>query len=235
MSPFSTFCQGKPFIHSNSPTVQASRQRLNMNLTVVYAGIVGGLLLSFTARGVANLLHAVLQSRALTTWLYDHMYPYFINRHGSVRPVTRLGALVQAVYWIATLAFNLVGVHRLAQALSRSGSLALIHLIPLFLGNYTETAAHVFDLPYALLGTVHRSLGVMAVTQSVAHVILACMDGNVHSWNFRGQTLFYGAMVGAQSSNCVLLISDKGRLRQHLRRCHSLHCLFQGSTCTRCF
>ena len=166
-----------------------------MDWPAIYALVVGGLLLLFTVRGFGILISTILRARTTIQWLCTWVYPYFIHRHRFVHPVSRLSALLQAAYWIFTLTFNIVDVHSMGERASRAGSLALFNLVPLYLGGHLGTVAYMVDLPLRTLLTMHKSLGAVAVTQSIAHVVLQCLRSDRGVWNLQNSPTLYGLVV----------------------------------------
>ncbi|EDN03776.1 predicted protein [Histoplasma mississippiense (nom. inval.)] len=96
---------------------------------------------------------------------------------GSIfSPVTRSRAVLHALHLASTFACNVVGVNTLREAGSRAGSLALLHVTPLFFGQQFSLAAELLGVSLKAYRLLHKAFGIMAVVQSTLHVIISGWD-----------------------------------------------------------
>jgi hypothetical protein len=110
----------------------------------------------------------------LATFTARHLVlPYLLPRWYLLGPVTRLQGLLHCIHIAGTLTCNIFRVSSLSMARSRAGSLAVFHLMPLALAPRLSMGARLFGLSLGAYHYVHYSIGLMAILQSILHVILA--------------------------------------------------------------
>lgn len=152
-----------------------------MDLTIIYGIIVASLLFLFCLRGISNLATAIIHSRQVTTFMATHLYPYLYRRQRfllfNLPPISRLVAVLQFLYWAVTIIFNTIGASTLSEAGSRAGSIAIFNFVPLVMADRLGFMADVMDMPIRNLLHVHKSIGVMTILQTAAHVTLKCLSG----------------------------------------------------------
>jgi hypothetical protein len=160
-----------------------------MDPSIIYAIIVSGLLFLFCLRGISNLAAAVLSSRQVITFLCTYLYRRFFHR------LSYLSAMIQFSFWAITIAFNFIGVSSLSEGGSRAGSLAIFSFIPLFMADRLGFTADIMDLPLRTVLQMHKSVGVMAILQTAAHITLKCLSGDFKLKDSKTKGNFYGLMV----------------------------------------
>ncbi|OJD20605.1 hypothetical protein ACJ73_08062 [Blastomyces percursus] len=101
---------------------------------------------------------------------------YLFRRRWFCGPITRSRAVLHALHLTSTFACNVVGVNTLREAGSRARSLALLHVTPLFFGQQFSLAADLLGVSLKAYGLLHKAFGIMAVLQSVLHVIISTWD-----------------------------------------------------------
>ena len=102
--------------------------------------------------------------------------PFLLQRRRFWGPMTRLRAITHLLHITGTLVCNTIQVPGLATARSRAGSLAILHLFPLAMVPHLSIGADIFGISLDSYRQLHTSFGIMAVFQSVLHVILAVHD-----------------------------------------------------------
>ncbi|KAI9736728.1 MAG: hypothetical protein M1834_000932 [Cirrosporium novae-zelandiae] len=81
--------------------------------------------------------------------------------------------LLQFLYWGANVACNVIGVHTVAQAGSRAGTLATINLVPLFIASNFSVAADLLGISLRGYTWIHNSVGVVVFLQGLVHVLIS--------------------------------------------------------------
>jgi hypothetical protein len=143
-----------------------------MDASLIYAVIVGSLLMVFTLQHISNNILIFFQSRILA-WVLKHLvWPIIVPRQRFLPPISRFDAISQFCYWCATAAFNIVKTSTLSKAGLRAGSLAVFQIIPLMAGNRLSFTADLMGLSYRGIRYIHSSMGLMVVAQSTCHVVL---------------------------------------------------------------
>jgi hypothetical protein len=102
---------------------------------------------------------------------------------------------VHLLYWVVTFVFNFIGVSSLSEGGSRAGSLAMFNFIPLFLADRLGFAADLMDLPLRTVLQLHKSVGVMTILQTAAHIALKYLSGGFRLVGSETDKNFYGLMV----------------------------------------
>ncbi|PVH69319.1 hypothetical protein DL98DRAFT_661755, partial [Cadophora sp. DSE1049] len=114
---------------------------------------------------VALLLHKVL------------IYPRILHRHSSLGPWSPAGLIVQTAYIAANfyclefwkLTATKVGI--------RAANLALINMMPLFLGTHLSFLADRFTVSLKTFRMVHRSAGMMSFALVLFHILVVVVRG----------------------------------------------------------
>ena len=99
--------------------------------------------------------------------------PFLLRRRSLWGPMTRLQAFLYVLHFAGTIVCNIVGVPGLAGARSRAGLLAILHLLPLTVIPQLSLGSAFFHISLQTYHRLHTSFGIMAIFQSVLHVILA--------------------------------------------------------------
>ena len=145
--------------------------RLEMEITQVYAVVVGGIASAF-------LLLALMSSLA-PFWAYIRLqmtkhlvYPYILNRHALIGPWSAADVLLQVVYLTVNLFCISFRVANISQAGLRAGTLSLINLCPLFSGPHLDFVADLLGLSLKGYRRVHRSAAFVAFALAIFHVLV---------------------------------------------------------------
>jgi hypothetical protein len=149
-----------------------------MDTYLIYATVVGSVFAFFLIRHAHKLIMAFLWSRQVFVFLYRHLYPVLVKRNRVLPAITRLHVLLQAFYWAGTIVCNTVGISGLADGSSRAGALALVILVPLLFSDRLSFAADILSLSHRTYLQIHKAMGVMAVLQLTAHIVLESISGN---------------------------------------------------------
>ena len=172
----------------------ASWFMINMDITLIYAAVVGGLLgslviINFLSRHPFLPTSARLLFRGARIFL---TYPYIIRRHGWWAPWTLGDIIIQLVY----LGINLycLGCSKNVQKAGlRAGILCLINLIPTFLGPHIGFLADLLGLSLGAFRQMHRSAGLMSFGLVILHAVAAVLPKPV--FVFRGVENISGIVV----------------------------------------
>lgn len=127
----------------------------------------------FLQKYVNQCLKFIVNPRLATFTTRHLVLPYLLPRWYLWGPVTRLQALLHCIHIAGTLTCNVFRVSSLSMARSRAGSLAVFHLMPLALAPRLSMGAKLFGLSFGAYHYFHYSIGLMALCQSILHVILA--------------------------------------------------------------
>jgi len=143
-----------------------------MNALYIYTLVVAGAASTWAIYRTLLLIVHLCRTHLVTIALKRLLYPFILRRRRLFGPLTRLEALVHLLHWGATVACNVIGVSTTTQAGSRAGSLAIIHLIPLFFGSRLSFAADLLGITLRTYVHMHGSIGVMEILQTLVHVVL---------------------------------------------------------------
>lgn len=145
-----------------------------MDAFLIYIYIAAGLaLLLFIQRYLGQVIKFIFNPRLFYLFFRHIVLPYIFQRQRLWGPITRLQALLHSIHFGGTLACNIIGVSGLAAAQSRSGSLAVLHFIPMALVPKFSLAAKLIGISLSTYRRLHSALGYMAFLQGILHVILA--------------------------------------------------------------
>lgn len=163
-----------------------------MNISQVYALALGSILtVLLTYRLAASLSHLV-RVPIISFFLKHILYPFVSRRFRYLGPITRLELLLQACYWGGTVACNVIGIHTVAQAGSRAGTLSLINIIPLLFAGQLGFAADLIGVSLRAYVQLHGSLGLMTFVQGLTHVLISI---NLSSFTVKDALHLYGLLV----------------------------------------
>lgn len=150
-----------------------------MNIYLIFAVVVGSFFGLFVIRHAHQLMIKFLWSRHVFVFLYRHLYPVLIKRNRVLPAFTRLHILLQAIYWAGSIVCNTVGISGVAEGSTRAGMLALVNLVPLLFSDRLSFAADILSISNRTYLQIHKAMGVMAVLQLTAHIVLDSISGNL--------------------------------------------------------
>jgi hypothetical protein len=143
-----------------------------MDPSQIYGIAIGSLFfLMLLYRSTVRILNSIY-SRTLFFLLKHFIYPYLFRRHIFFGPVSRVHFILQVIYWCATAACNVIGVKTFTQASARAGTLSVINLVPLLFSGRLSHAADLFGISLRGFYGLHRSIGLMALTQGLIHIFI---------------------------------------------------------------
>jgi hypothetical protein len=96
--------------------------------------------------------------------------PTILRRRQLIGPVTRVQLVTHILYGAGTLACNLAGVQNRSGAVTRTGSLSVLHLVLVLVTDHPSLTADTLAIPLADCHRLIRSLAWMAMLQALAHV-----------------------------------------------------------------
>lgn len=144
------------------------------------AGIFAVLLIRWASRFATPYVPYV------RSWTLSHIiYPLLIPRRKWMS-ITYIEAALLGAYVIANGVCMGVKVYGTSDLMLRSGMMASVNLIPLFLGGRTNLLANNFGIPLHSYYLAHHWVGRMAIMQSLLHAGLAISSQN---WTFDGPTI----------------------------------------------
>ncbi|CAG8085322.1 unnamed protein product [Penicillium salamii] len=99
--------------------------------------------------------------------------PYIFRRRKFWGPITVFNLVIHSIFIAGTAVCNIFGASDVDTARQRAGSIALIHLCVLVVVPRSAFGAAFFGISIRTYNQLHRSIGVMAMFQSLLHVLLA--------------------------------------------------------------
>jgi hypothetical protein len=159
------------------------------------AGIFAALLIWWIARRVIPRLRFLTLSRLV--------YPLLI-RHRKWARLTRFHVLLLVLYLIVNGVCMGVGIDKSSMIpglILRSGMMASVNMIPLFLGGRTNPLVDGLGVPLHVYYLVHHWVGRMVILQSFIHAILAISS---QKWRLDAPTIS-GVVVSLPSSAATLI------------------------------
>lgn len=152
-----------------------------MNLTHWYAVAIAGTAACLLFRRIGLVASEFLVSRFKALALRSIAYPLLVHRRYWTS-VTRLqGAMIGSYYIINGFCMGL-GIRSRADLIARSGMMASINLVPLFLGGRTSMLANFLGISLHTYYLTHHWIGRLVVIQSLLHVALVIAAGK--PWTF---------------------------------------------------
>ncbi len=165
---------------------------VDMEPTSIYGLAAGGMFLVMFVYRASAYISRWIQDRTVFYIFKYLIYPNLVRRSRLSSPCSRWHALLLFIYWSGTVACNIVGVNTINQAGSRAGSLATLHLIPLLFTNRLSLAADSLGLSLHTYLSLHTSVGLMALVQSLIHTVLFFSHNPI---NLRENLQLYGFIV----------------------------------------
>lgn len=98
---------------------------------------------------------------------------------------SRLQVICHLLHWVATILYNTYDVASLAQAASRAGQIAVVHIVPLLVSYQLGYVSQTLGISMKSVLELHISMGLMATVQGVVHTFI--------HWRMAGRLL--GPMV----------------------------------------
>ena len=163
-----------------------------MDPVYIYGIAAGSIIITCVLYCASSFISNWIQDRTLFYFFKYLVYPLLVRRTRLSSPLSPWHVLLLLIYWSGTVVCNLIGVHTIVAAGNRAGALAALHLIPLL---YTDRAAFVSDLIGISLQfymKMHRSFGLMALVQSLLHVVVFASHTAFTPKDF---LQFYGLLV----------------------------------------
>ena len=152
-----------------------------MNFTHWYAVAIAGAAACLLFRRIGSVASEFLVSRFKALALRSIAYPLLLHRRYWTS-ITRLqGAVIGSYYIINGFCMGL-GIRSRADLIARSGMMASINLIPLFLGGRTSMLANFLGISLHTYYLAHHWIGRLVVIQSLLHVALVIAAGK--PWTF---------------------------------------------------
>lgn len=103
---------------------------------------------------------------------------FVINRHSLAGPWT-VDVIVAHLFWLACNVVSIwVGTDSVTQASSRTGTLALLNMAPLFLASHLSLIADVLSLNLGMIRRLYQFFGYLAAALVLAHGVLATVCRN---------------------------------------------------------
>ncbi|KAJ9621800.1 hypothetical protein H2204_011716 [Knufia peltigerae] len=150
---------------------------------MLLAGLQALFLRSCTGRFIGSVTDFTLRQL-----VYPHLYP----RLRWLGPITRLKALILAIYCGSTVFSNAYSITNADQASIRAGWLSVINTIPLFLSGRAAIASKLFGISLDGVLVTHATTGLMVAGQALAHIILEVTKAQV---DLRNRIQLYGITV----------------------------------------
>jgi hypothetical protein len=152
-----------------------------MDLTYWYGVAIAGTAACLLLRLIGSVASEFLVSRFKALALRSIAYPLLIHRRYWAS-VTRLqGAMIGSYFIINGLCMGL-GIKNKADLMARSGMMASINLIPLFLGGRTSMLANFLGISLHTYYLAHHWIGRLVIIQSILHIVLVIAAGK--PWTF---------------------------------------------------
>ena len=164
-----------------------------METVYIYAICVSGVfaaffLLAFHPYFLQFVKYVVLLlSKVLT-------YPQILRRHSSLGPWTPAGLIVHTAYITANVYCLEFWKLTATNVGLRAANLALINLMPLFLGIHLSFLADLFGVSLKTFRMVHRSGGMMSFALVLLHVLVVAARG-IGAFSLSVPENLYGVIV----------------------------------------
>ena len=142
-----------------------------MEATYVYVIAAGGIftilfLLTLRPHSVQFIEHIVLwQSKYLT-------YPQILHRHSLLGPWTPAGVVLHTGYIAANVSCLEFWKLTTTKVGLRAANLALINMMPLFLGTHLSFLSNLFGVSLKSWRMVHRSAGILSFSLMLLHILI---------------------------------------------------------------
>ncbi|KFZ18315.1 hypothetical protein V501_01286 [Pseudogymnoascus sp. VKM F-4519 (FW-2642)] len=180
-----------------------------MEATYIYVIAAGGIftilfLLTLRPHFVQFIEHLVLwQSKYLT-------YPQILRRHSLLGPWTLAGFVLHTAYIAANVSCLEFWRLTTTKVGFRAANLALINMMPLFLGTHLSFLSNLFGVSLKSWRMVHRSAGTMSFFLMLLHILIVVASRV--SFSLRVPENLYGLIGG--SALCLLMLLSIPFLRK---------------------
>lgn len=164
-----------------------------METILVYAICVTGVFATFFLLTLRQLFVQFIKYICL--WLSKTLiYPQILRRHSSLGPWTPAGLIVHTAY-VAINIYCLEFWKLTATKVSfRAAYLALINMMPLFLGAHHGFLADMLGVSLKTFRKVHRSAGMMSFALVLCHVLILVARG-IRTFSLSVSENLYGLIV----------------------------------------
>ncbi|KAH9206361.1 cell surface metalloreductase [Leptodontidium sp. 2 PMI_412] len=138
-------------------------------------------------------------------------YPRILDRHSLLGPWMPAGLIVQTAYISANVCCLEFWKLTATKVGLRAANLALVNMMPLFLGTHLSFLADRFGVSLKTFRMVHRSTGVMSFALVLCHVLVVAARG-AGTFSSSVPESLYGLIGG--SALCLLLLLSIPILRR---------------------
>tara|TARA_R110002060_G_scaffold8261_1_gene12293 strand:- start:284 stop:793 length:510 start_codon:yes stop_codon:yes gene_type:complete len=147
-----------------------------METVEIYAVCISSVFAAFFVVSFRSSIWQVLEYVALLLRKVL-IYPHVLHRHSSLGPWTPAGLIVQIAYITANLYCLEFWKLTATKVGIRAANLALINMMPLFLGTHLSFLADRFTVSLKTFRMVHRSAGMMSFALVLFHVLVVVVRG----------------------------------------------------------
>ena len=162
-----------------------------MDFTELYALVAGSIFcLLWLVQVISKLLH--LMSVTVQLLRRYVIYPHLIRRHTAIGPLTKSRFVLLVVVVGINAFFCAFKVSTTADLEVRIGSVALVNLIPLYLGIHHGFIADLLGLRIQFFRFLHTLAAMICLGQVVAHAIVVRMNSGS---SFAEENQLYGWIV----------------------------------------
>lgn len=156
-----------------------------------------------TYRVITQLISIILKSSIMSSFIRPFFMRHFLypSHRGYLLGIwssSRLDLILVVLYFVLTSVCTAINVDSVDKATIRTGRLALINLLPLFLGGGYQFGASLLGISLQGYGVFHRAIGSVVFLEALAHVILVVQKD---STDLAQERQFYGLLVGSAHRN----------------------------------
>lgn len=142
---------------------------------------------------------AVRPVSSLRRALYKYVvYPPLFNTTYTWALCSRLSMLCRAIYIVGNVFCLLFRSSTTARVGHQAGMLAVINMMPLYLGAHHASTADWLGLTRPTFRSLHRDLALMTVAMGIIHSAIMLTSGVTFAWSDREQ--FHGALVRGEAN-----------------------------------
>ncbi|KAL9611402.1 MAG: hypothetical protein Q9167_003943 [Letrouitia subvulpina] len=174
-----------------------------MEPSVLYASAAGGVAAILLILRFSRLIYRFLR-RSVSVLLLRHvMYPLLVDRHALLGPWTRGAVSLHLLFWAVTIFCTCFQINSLSAAVTRTGTVSLINLVPLYFGFHLSFVADLLGISLHLWQALHGSLGTVAVALAMTHAVISLA---IDRQSLTGSTYFY-SLLGGSALLAVFVLS----------------------------